>query len=257
MDLTCLDPSPEMLATAQPRVDAARAARGEGPAAYVQAIAENIPLPDNTFDMVFCLFSFRIFRTRLRGCGDLPRAQTGRAPGDLRRWEGQQTARFFRYLWMNSVVQVMARLITKEKNHPWKGLAASYTHYGTNGYYRNMMREVVLERSRALALSVWDGQSIPWHEARKLMQERTPLDLNPLPVRKSIGVLHGYVRSPSKHQNGRTRRREAPCRGSGRGYKNPSDARRKASETVQDAADETVAMTQNSGRRTSQGARRG
>ena len=34
---------------------------------------------------------------------------------------------FFGYLWMNSVVQVMARLITKEKDHPWKGLAASYT----------------------------------------------------------------------------------------------------------------------------------
>ena len=28
MELTCLDPSPEMLATAQPRVDTARAARG-------------------------------------------------------------------------------------------------------------------------------------------------------------------------------------------------------------------------------------
>ncbi len=49
---------------------------------------------------------------------------------------------FFGYLWMNSVVQVMARLITREKNHPWKGLAASYTHYGTNGYYRNMLRDV-------------------------------------------------------------------------------------------------------------------
>jgi hypothetical protein len=43
---------------------------------------------------------------------------------------------------MNSVVQVMARIITKEKNHPWKGLAASYTHYGTNGYYRKMLKDV-------------------------------------------------------------------------------------------------------------------
>ena len=96
MDLTCLDPSPEMLATAQPRVDAARAARGEGPAAYVQAIAENIPLPDNTFDMVFCLFSFRDFQDKARGCERFTAAQTGRAPCDLRRWEGQQTARLFR-----------------------------------------------------------------------------------------------------------------------------------------------------------------
>ena len=43
---------------------------------------------------------------------------------------------------MNTVVQIMARLITKDKNHPWKGLAKSYTHYGTNGYYRKMMKRV-------------------------------------------------------------------------------------------------------------------
>ena len=43
---------------------------------------------------------------------------------------------------MVSVVQVMARIITKQKDHPWKGLAASYTHDGTNGYYRTMMRAV-------------------------------------------------------------------------------------------------------------------
>jgi hypothetical protein len=39
----------------------------------------------------------------------------------------------------------MARVITREKNHPWKGLAQSYTHYGTNGYYRRMLREVGFE----------------------------------------------------------------------------------------------------------------
>ena len=143
MDLTCLDPSPEMLATAQPRVDAARAARGEAPAAYVQAIAENIPLPDNTFDMVFCLFSFRDFQDKAQGLREIYRVLKpgGRLvicdAGKANKLHG-----LFGYLWMNSVVQVMARLITKEKNHPWKGLAASYTHYGTNGYYRNMMREV-------------------------------------------------------------------------------------------------------------------
>jgi hypothetical protein len=43
---------------------------------------------------------------------------------------------------MATVVQLMARIVTKEKNHPWKGLARTYTHYGSNGYYRKMMREV-------------------------------------------------------------------------------------------------------------------
>jgi ubiquinone/menaquinone biosynthesis C-methylase UbiE len=57
VDLTCLDPSPEMLKVAKRRVDSARTFRGESPADYVQAIAEAIPLPDNTYDRVF-LFIF-------------------------------------------------------------------------------------------------------------------------------------------------------------------------------------------------------
>ena len=32
--------------------------------------------------------------------------------------------------------------ITGEKDHPWKGLARSYTHYGTNAYYRKMLKQV-------------------------------------------------------------------------------------------------------------------
>ncbi|MBT7460211.1 MAG: hypothetical protein HN794_04130, partial [Euryarchaeota archaeon] len=45
-------------------------------------------------------------------------------------------------IWMATIVQLIARVITKEKDHPWKGLARTYSHYGTNGYYRKIMREV-------------------------------------------------------------------------------------------------------------------
>ena len=45
-------------------------------------------------------------------------------------------------IWMSTVVQLMARYVTRKKDHPWKGLAKTYSHYGTNGYYRKMMREV-------------------------------------------------------------------------------------------------------------------
>ena len=58
LDVTCLDPSAEMLRVAKKRVDSARKSRGEEPAKYVEAIAESIPLPDDTFDRVFCLFLF-------------------------------------------------------------------------------------------------------------------------------------------------------------------------------------------------------
>ena len=56
VELTCLDPSAEMLKICQKRVDAARTQFNEKPASYVQAIAEDIPLESNTYDRVFCLF---------------------------------------------------------------------------------------------------------------------------------------------------------------------------------------------------------
>ena len=34
---------------------------------------------------------------------------------------------FFGKVWMATGVQLMARLITKDKDHPWKGLARSHS----------------------------------------------------------------------------------------------------------------------------------
>ena len=73
VELTCLDPSPEMLKVAKVRVENARKSRGENPATYVQAIAEEIPLPDNTFERVFCLFSFRDFQDKRKGLEEIYR----------------------------------------------------------------------------------------------------------------------------------------------------------------------------------------
>ena len=146
LDVTCLDPSPEMLVTAKQRVDGAREKRGEAPAEYVEAIAEAIPLPDNTYDMVFCLFSFRDFRDKEQGLTEIFRVL--KPGGRLVMCDAGKANRihgFFGYLWMNTGVQVMARVLTRERDHPWKGLAKSYTHYGTNGYYRKMMKRVGFE----------------------------------------------------------------------------------------------------------------
>ena len=146
LDVTCLDPSAEMLRVAKKRVDGARKKRGEKPAKYVEAIAESIPLPDDTFDRVFCLFSFRDFQDKKKGLEEIfrvlkPGGQLVICDAGKANWLHGLAGR----IWMGSVVQVIARIVTKKKDHPWKGLAKTYSHYGTNGYYRNMMKEVGFE----------------------------------------------------------------------------------------------------------------
>ena len=143
LDVTCLDPSAEMLKVAKKRVDSARESRGESPAEYVEAISESIPLEDNTFDMVFCLFSVRDFQDKKKGLSEIYRVLK---PGGRLVICDAGKANWFHGLggriWMATVVQWIARYVTREKNHPWKGLANTYTQYGTNGYYRAMMKEV-------------------------------------------------------------------------------------------------------------------
>ena len=147
VDLTCLDPSKEMLKVAEVRVNRARENRGEDPASYVQAIAESIPLEDNTFDRVFCLFSFRDFQDKRKGLEEIfrvlkPGGQLVICDAGKANWLHGLAGR----IWMSTVVQLMARYVTKKKNHPWKGLAKTYSHYGTNRYYRNLMKDIGYER---------------------------------------------------------------------------------------------------------------
>ena len=146
LDVTCLDPSAEMLRVAKTRVDGARKKRGEKPAKYVEAIADSIPLPDDTFDRVFCLFSFRDFQDKKKGLEEIfrvlkPGGQLVICDAGKANWLHGLAGR----IWMGSVVQLIARIVTKKKDNPWKGLAKTYSHYGTNGYYRNMMKEVGFE----------------------------------------------------------------------------------------------------------------
>jgi demethylmenaquinone methyltransferase/2-methoxy-6-polyprenyl-1,4-benzoquinol methylase len=136
-----------MLKVAKRRVDSARNSRGESPADYVQAIAEAIPLPDNTYDRVFCLFSFRDFQDKEKGLEEIlrvlkPGGQLVICDAGKANWLHGFAGR----IWMSTVVQLMARYVTKKKDHPWKGLAKTYSHYGTNRYYRNVMKKVGFQK---------------------------------------------------------------------------------------------------------------
>ena len=143
VDLTCLDPSAEMLKVCKKRVDKVRKSRGETPAKYVEAIAEEIPLPDDTFDRVFCLFSFRDFKDKKQGLTEIFRVL--KPGGQLVICDAGKANWFhglFGRLYMGTFVQWVARIVTKDPNHPWKWLARTYTHYGTHSYYKNIMKEI-------------------------------------------------------------------------------------------------------------------
>ncbi|MDP7202919.1 MAG: class I SAM-dependent methyltransferase [Candidatus Poseidoniaceae archaeon] len=143
VELTCLDPSEAMLEAARRRVGMARAARGEKDADFVLGVAEELPLADNTFDRVCCLFSFRDFHDKRKGLSEILRVLK---PGGRLIICDAGKSNFLQGLagriWMGTVVQWVARRVTKDKEHPWKWLAKTYTHFGTISHYRKMMREV-------------------------------------------------------------------------------------------------------------------
>ena len=142
-ELTCLDPSPEMLKVCKKRVDVMREKHAESSATYLEAIAEQIPVDDNTFDRVVCLFSFRDFKDKRKGLQEIMRVLK---PGGVLVICDAAKANWlhgmFGRLWMATYVQVVARIVTRDPNHPWKWLAKTYTHYGTHRFYKKMMEEV-------------------------------------------------------------------------------------------------------------------
>jgi len=136
VNITCLDPSEEMLAVARKRV-------GEENATFVQGVAEDLPLADNSFDRVCCLFSFRDFHDKAKGLSEILRVLK---PGGILlicdAGKSNALQGLMGRIWMGTVVQWVARRVTKDKNHPWKWLAKTYTHFGTISHYKKMMRQV-------------------------------------------------------------------------------------------------------------------
>ena len=83
---------------------------------------------------VFCLFSFRDFQDKKKGLEEIfrvlkPGGQLVICDAGKANWLHGLAGR----IWMGTVVQLIARIVTKKKDHPWKGLARTYSHYGTNG----------------------------------------------------------------------------------------------------------------------------
>ena len=79
-DLVCVDPIPEMLSTAEKRVNLARAERGDPLAEFVEATAEELPFEDGSFDAICSLFSFRDWYDKKAGLSESLRVLKPGAP---------------------------------------------------------------------------------------------------------------------------------------------------------------------------------
>jgi len=161
-DLVCLDPIPEMIEEARNRVNEARSSRGEGPAEFVEAIAEELPFEDNSFDAVCTLFSFRDWFDKKAGLSESLRVLRPGAPiiiidpAKVNRVHG-----FLGVLWMRIWVGTYARIICGQRDHPWKWLTKTYSEFGTTKEYESMLRDTGFEEVKSRL--IFPGMATIWH----------------------------------------------------------------------------------------------
>ena len=161
-DLVCLDPISEMIEEARNRVNEARSSRGEGPAEFVEAIAEELPFEDNSFDAVCTLFSFRDWFDKKAGLSESLRVLRPGAPiiiidpAKVNRVHG-----FLGVLWMRIWVGTYARIICGQRDHPWKWLTKTYSEFGTTKEYESMLRDTGFEEVKSRL--IFPGMATIWH----------------------------------------------------------------------------------------------
>jgi demethylmenaquinone methyltransferase/2-methoxy-6-polyprenyl-1,4-benzoquinol methylase len=160
-DLVCLDPIPEMLRVAEPRVNGTRMAKGFSKVKFVKGTAESLPFNNDTFDAVCTLFSFRDWFDKRAGLSEVYRVLKPGSPiviadpAKINRIHG-----FFGWLWMKTWVGSYAKIICKQDEHPWKWLTKTYVHFGTTKNYIRMLNEVGFVNTRAKV--IFPGMATIW-----------------------------------------------------------------------------------------------
>jgi len=159
--LICLDPIPEMLSIAEPRVNAKRSQRGDAPVQFVEGTAENLPFENDSFDAVCSLFSFRDWYDKRTGLTEVLRVLKPGGPivivdpAKMNRVHG-----WLGLIWMRVWVGSYARLVCGQRDHPWKWLTKTYAGFGTTKDYVRMLDEVGFEGAKAKV--VFPGMATIW-----------------------------------------------------------------------------------------------
>ena len=162
-ELFCLDPIPEMIKVAEPRVNSSRESRGDPAATFVEGTAEDLPFEDESFDAVCSLFSFRDWYDKRRGLSESLRVLKpgGKLviidPAKMNRLHG-----FLGWLWMRTYVSAYARTIYRTGDHPWKWLTKTYSSFGTTRDYVRMIEEEGFTGVKAKVIfpgmaTIWEG----------------------------------------------------------------------------------------------------
>ena len=156
-----MDPIPEMLRVAEPRVNKMREENGYSEAKFVEGKAESLPFEENTFDAVCTLFSFRDWYDKKLGLSEVFRVlKPGSSivivdPAKINKIHG-----YLGWLWMRFWVGSYAKIVCKQDDHPWKWLTKTYVHFGTTKDYIKMLKEVGFENPRAKI--IFPGMATIW-----------------------------------------------------------------------------------------------
>ncbi len=162
--LFCLDPIPEMLRIAETRVNKRRKELGYSMAEFHIGTAEKLPFEDNCFDAVCTLFSFRDWFDKRKGLSEAKRVLKPGGliiivdPAKINSFHG-----FLGLIWMKYWVGSYARLICKQKEHPWKWLTKTYVSFGTTKKYTKMLKEEGFEDVKGKIIfpgmaTIWTGK---------------------------------------------------------------------------------------------------
>jgi len=137
----CLEPSGSLAQSSRKVLD-------EDRITLIRGVGENVPLPDESVDKVFCSFSFRDFRNRGSGAGEMFRVLRDGGEvfiADVAKPPPGPMAKLLR-MHIHYVVPTLARVAvspsarTRWKNDPYRKFVETYDAFGFTTVYENLLR---------------------------------------------------------------------------------------------------------------------
>ncbi len=137
----CLEPSSQLIRKSKEVLEG-------DPVSLIQGVGENVPLADESVDKVFCSFSFRDFRDRGHGAGEMFRVLREGGEvfiADVAKPNSSPMAKLVQ-MHVRHVVPVMARVAAHQsvrgpfREDPYLRFAKTYDAFGFASFYERLLR---------------------------------------------------------------------------------------------------------------------